>query len=845
MPNRSALAVPALLSLFLVLFPVKAMPYTIAVDYVKISDSQGGFTGSLDDRDSFGVSSTALGDIDGDGIVDLAVGASRDDDGASDAGAVWILFLKADGTVKSHQKISLTQGGFSGELDYEDFFGSYVASMGDRDGDGVGDLAVGAIFDDDGGPDRGALWLIDLNPDGTVKGNQKISAEAGGFTGSLNDGDQFGASAAAIGDVDGDGVGDLAVGSREDGDGGAGAGAVWILFLNIDGTVKSHQKISDTRGGLGGGLLPGDRFGMSTAPLGDMSGDGVPDLAVGAYQDDDGGTNRGAVWILFLNTDGTVMSHRKISDTQGGFEGILDNYDVFGKSVANMGDVNGDGTLDLAVGAIGDDDGDVERGAAWLLFLNSDGTVKTYQKFSDLEGGLQGALGTSNYFGSSVTSLGDLDGNGTIDLAVGAHYDDGGGHQRGAVWNLFLEVVDVDRLVIGNGTGLPRGGSFPVPVSLTNINRARGLQFTIRDVPEAVTVTDVIPVGRAAGMTASFADRGGDAEIVLYGLEGEGIPVGAGAVVNLMVEIHAPLDLGGEVVLQGVGALLSHDGATVEIPVVGGFVIAGRRSGDVNGDNRVDVGDVIRLVEIILGTGKVPNPGELSEADCTGDTEINIGDITCLVDHILNGPTNPAAISTGMTPLTIANDTEVRGFQLAVTGAVEEAQDLTPFVFHITSRASGTTVMAFDPAGKGWPKGTRTPLLTDAPLAEVAQRFHAYGPGGVPLTVTVSAEGIRVGNTGTGVTPQLHMHAGLPNPFHSGTTIRFSTDGPGEARAIVYDVQGKRVKVLPERQVEAGEHSWPWTAVDETGHRLPAGIYLAMVEFEGQRASVRLTHLGP
>ena len=58
------------------------------------------------------------------------------------------------------------------------------------------------------------------------------------------------------------------------------------------------------------------------AALGDLDGDGVGDLAVGAPRDDDGGTDRGAVWVLFLNTDGTVKSHQKISDTEGGFTGI-------------------------------------------------------------------------------------------------------------------------------------------------------------------------------------------------------------------------------------------------------------------------------------------------------------------------------------------------------------------------------------------------------------------------------------------------------------------------------------------------------------------------------------------
>ncbi|MCH7904770.1 MAG: FG-GAP repeat protein [Armatimonadetes bacterium] len=412
------------------------------LSHQKISDTQGGFTGTLDNGDHFGLSVASLGDLDGDGVGDLAAGARHDDDGGSDRGAVWILFLNADGTVKSHQKISDTEGGFGGTLDDNDQFGFSVASLGDLDGDGVGDLAVAAIFDDDGdrrGQNRGAVWILFLNTDGTVKSHQKISDTQGGFTGPLDNGDLFGLSVASLGDLDGDRVGDLAVGANYDDDGGEDRGAVWILFLNTDGTVKSHQKISSTAGG-GPPLDNGDRFGRSVASLGDLDGDGVGDLAVGAIGDDDGGANRGAVWILFLNTDGTVKAHQKISDAEGGFKGILSNGDEFGISVKSLDDLDGDGVGDLAVGAGFDDDGGANRGAVWILFLNTDGTVKSHQKISDTEGGFTGILDNNDHFGW-VASLGDLDGDGVGDLAVGAQNDDDGGGSRGAVWILFLDGI--------------------------------------------------------------------------------------------------------------------------------------------------------------------------------------------------------------------------------------------------------------------------------------------------------------------------------------------------------------------------------------------------------------------
>ena len=274
----------------------------------KISDLQGGFTGTLDDGNRFGNSVTNMGDLDGDKVPDLAVGSDGDNDGGFARGAVWILFLNSDGTVKSHQKISDTQGSFSGTLDDGDYFGTSVANMGDLDGDEVSDLAVGAYGDDDGGNYRGAVWILFLNSNGTVKSHQKISDTDGVFTGVLGDSDFFGYSVENIGDLDGDGVSDIVVGNYyDDVAGDSNHGAVWVLFLDIDGTVQSHQKISPTEGEFTGHLYGGDFFGISAANTGDLDGDGISDLAIGAYGDDDGGDGRGAVWILFLNSDGTVL----------------------------------------------------------------------------------------------------------------------------------------------------------------------------------------------------------------------------------------------------------------------------------------------------------------------------------------------------------------------------------------------------------------------------------------------------------------------------------------------------------------------------------------------------------
>ncbi|MEW6073583.1 MAG: integrin alpha [Planctomycetota bacterium] len=438
--SLAPLPLPLPLALFLGLAaaaPAEAQ-LTTTVSHQKISDLEGGFGGTIDDDDLFGTDVAAIGDLDGDGVGELAVGAKYDDDGYYAAGAVWILFLNANRTVKSAQKISATAGGFTGTLGTTVIFGESVAGLGDLNGNGVEDIAVGAPGDDDGGGDRGAVWILFLNANGTVASHHKVSQSSGELGGSLSNYSNFGSSVAAIGDLDGDGVVDLAAGGRQDPDGEGNNGAVWILFLRANGTVKGYQKISDTAGGFAGEIDQYDFFGTAVAGLGDRNGDGAEDLAVGAPGDDDGGSACGAVWILFLNASGTVQGYQKISNTSGGLGAVIAAYDQFGESCAAIGDLDGNGIGDLAIGAVTNDDGGADRGAAWILLLAAGGTVGDAQRISDTAGGFAGSLDDNDRFGCGVAGLGDLSGDGTTEIAVGAFYDDDGGFARGAVWVLSV-----------------------------------------------------------------------------------------------------------------------------------------------------------------------------------------------------------------------------------------------------------------------------------------------------------------------------------------------------------------------------------------------------------------------
>ena len=389
------------------------------------------------DGSRFGTSVANLGDIDKDGIDDLAVGAPLDDTDRGDAGAVYILLMNADETVKlESNKIRSNYAGLS--LSADSRFGSSVANLGDLDGDRINELAVGAPGDGGGG----AIYILYLDDRGELTHFYKI--DGSDLNIDLSDGDEFGISIANLGDIDGDGTDDLAVGASEDNTGGIDRGAIHILFMDktplmnrTGGAPKAVVKLDSDD--LNITLKNRDQFGASVAGIGDLNGDGVNDIAVGAPLDDAvSNNNTGALHILYLNRDGSVKP--------GSFEidksvipAIAVN-DQFGSSVANLGDLNGDGINDLAVGAPSDDTGGADKGAVYILFLDSRGELESFYKIDD-DSDSNIDLSNGDRFGGSIANIGDRNGDGIDDLAVGASRD--GSLDTGAFYILYMDAETV------------------------------------------------------------------------------------------------------------------------------------------------------------------------------------------------------------------------------------------------------------------------------------------------------------------------------------------------------------------------------------------------------------------
>ena len=451
-----------------------ATPQTCALD----TDGDG--TPNIEDTDS-----------DGDGVLDAAdscptgvTGWTSNSDTDTNSDGCRDSAITATATIGNGDAgIGLASG---------DDFGVSVASLADLSGDGI-TLAVGAVGDDAGGTDRGALYLLNLDDDGSLSKLlttiDDTTTLAGATTDALSLANNagFGASVVSLGDLDGptgiggiNGVRTVAVGSGKE-TGGVANGAVRLLTLDHNGTILKVKTIDEGTTLVGTtttlGLVTRDNlFGSSLATLGDLDGDGagVLTLAVGERWGNNTVKRKGALYLLNLDASGGILSSTRIADTitDGTTTFTLKDFDFFGSSVANLGDLDGagSGATTIAVGTWGDDTGGSQRGALYLLNLNSTGGrvgivgVSKIDDTTTLADSSTDAftLANNDLFGGSVANLGDLDGSGSgvTTVAVGAFRDDAGGSDRGALYLLNLNssggvvgVVKIDDTTkLTNGT---------------------------------------------------------------------------------------------------------------------------------------------------------------------------------------------------------------------------------------------------------------------------------------------------------------------------------------------------------------------------------------------------------
>jgi hypothetical protein len=770
----------------------------------------------------FGDVVSTAGDINGDGLSDVCIGApSHMLPDSSRVGRAYVYYGSRGGLQ--------TDPAWVEEGDQADcYFGGATTTAGDVNGDGFSDLLVTAFRYNGAYPrcGRASVYLGSGDGPRETPGWVVESNQASAY---------FGTSVANAGDVNGDGYDEIIVGAPNYDNGETNEGAAF-LFLG-------H--------GAGASVLPdwwaesnqaSASFGTSVAGAGDVNGDGYDDVIVGAPNYDGTFSNEGKAFLWFGTPGGAPMGTP--ANAAWSCAGGVANAGA-GYSVASAGDVDGDGFADVIVGMPGFTNGQSMEGKAAVY-----------------EGSATGPSGTANWStesnqanalaGFTVAGAGDVNADGFCDVLVGAPYwDTSTFTDEGIAWFFYGSSSGVRSPYVWMWKGNQDNAHCGWSVAGAGDVNGDGYSDMVMGVPDARYGLPAIPgivvaYGAASGpfTMTTLIDSGGN-----YGysvasagdVDGDGysdIVVGVTHSTNL--ETGDP-DCGDVRFIRGTPDGIEPTGVRLYGSQTGAFFGSTVASADVNGDGFSDILVGARLHSqgqteegrsfVYYGNDSrgLPRAPDQLRADLTAPIGLRAfahsnSSVALRALGRMAGGRGEVWLEWQMEPTGESLDgTRIEKGSLHDTGAPVanwgSAVQITETFAHLVPATAQHWRLRIASRSPYFP---RTPWFSPSGNAPTETDFRTEGS---PQDVSETPSG----------SDQLLL-ACLPNPFRSITRIRYSLPAAGPAAIAVYDVQGRLVRTLMSEAMPAGDHEVEWNGADQSGRRLADGVYWIRLAAQGRES---------